>query len=121
MFCGPAVLSKTLHQKSNQFSKSKGTRFFFGKGIFRLPFDFEHRVLMDVFSQRTSRARYHVNYLVLSCLDYWYVQVELEACFSRRIVLNCKIAIITYIVGNTPCVRGSIVMFLDEDSECLPF
>ena len=32
MFCGPAVLSKTLHQKSNQWSNPKGTRFFFGKG-----------------------------------------------------------------------------------------
>jgi len=34
MFCGPAVLSKTLHQKSNQFSNPKGTRFFFGKENF---------------------------------------------------------------------------------------
>jgi len=34
MFCGPAGLSKTLHQKSNQFSNPKGTRFFFGKENF---------------------------------------------------------------------------------------
>jgi len=34
MFCGPAVLSKTLHQKSNQFSNPKGNRFFFGKENF---------------------------------------------------------------------------------------
>ncbi|KAF7986117.1 hypothetical protein HWV62_41557 [Athelia sp. TMB] len=34
MFCGPAVLSKTLHQKSNQWSNPKGTRFFFGKENF---------------------------------------------------------------------------------------
>jgi len=34
MFCGPAALSKTLHQKSNQFSDPKGTRFFFGKENF---------------------------------------------------------------------------------------
>ncbi|KZT35208.1 hypothetical protein SISSUDRAFT_1064674 [Sistotremastrum suecicum HHB10207 ss-3] len=33
-FCGPAVLSKTLHQMSNKYSKPKGTRFFFGKENF---------------------------------------------------------------------------------------
>ena len=31
-FCGPPVLSKTLHQMSNKYSSPKGTRFFFGKG-----------------------------------------------------------------------------------------
>ncbi|KAG6891275.1 hypothetical protein C0995_008527 [Termitomyces sp. Mi166 len=30
-FCGPAALSKTLHQMSNKYSEPKGTRFFFGK------------------------------------------------------------------------------------------
>ncbi|KAJ3499109.1 hypothetical protein NLJ89_g10135 [Agrocybe chaxingu] len=33
-FCGPAVLSKTLHQMSNKYSEPKGTRFFFGKENF---------------------------------------------------------------------------------------
>ncbi|KAF9451093.1 NADPH oxidase isoform 2 [Macrolepiota fuliginosa MF-IS2] len=33
-FCGPAVLSKTLHQMSNKWSDPKGTRFFFGKENF---------------------------------------------------------------------------------------
>jgi hypothetical protein len=32
MFCGPPVLSKQLHEKSNQYSNPKGTRFFYGKG-----------------------------------------------------------------------------------------
>lgn len=32
MFCGPAVLSKSLKQMSNKYSNPKGTRFFFGKG-----------------------------------------------------------------------------------------
>lgn len=31
-FCGPSVLSRTLHQASNKYSQPKGTRFFFGKG-----------------------------------------------------------------------------------------
>ncbi|TDL27846.1 NADPH oxidase [Rickenella mellea] len=36
MFCGPAALSKTLHQKSNKYTNPnpKGTRFFFGKENF---------------------------------------------------------------------------------------
>lgn len=34
MFCGPPSLSKTLEQKSNEFSNPKGTRFFFGKENF---------------------------------------------------------------------------------------
>ncbi|KAL0946286.1 hypothetical protein HGRIS_012536 [Hohenbuehelia grisea] len=33
-FCGPPVLSKTLHQSCNKFSQPKGTRFFFGKENF---------------------------------------------------------------------------------------
>jgi len=33
-FCGPPVLSKTLHQMSNKYSEPKGTRFFFGKENF---------------------------------------------------------------------------------------
>ncbi|GLB39986.1 putative NADPH oxidase [Lyophyllum shimeji] len=33
-FCGPAALSKTLHQMSNRYSQPKGTRFFFGKENF---------------------------------------------------------------------------------------
>jgi NADPH oxidase len=33
-FCGPAVLSKTLHQMSNKYTKPKGTKFFFGKENF---------------------------------------------------------------------------------------
>lgn len=33
-FCGPAVLSKQLHQMSNKYSNPKGTRFFFGKENF---------------------------------------------------------------------------------------
>lgn len=33
-FCGPAVLSRTLHQMSNKHSQPKGTRFFFGKENF---------------------------------------------------------------------------------------
>jgi len=33
-FCGPPILSKQLHQKSNQYSDHKGTRFFFGKENF---------------------------------------------------------------------------------------
>jgi NADPH oxidase 2 len=32
MFCGPKVLSTTLHTMSNKYSSHKGTRFFFGKG-----------------------------------------------------------------------------------------
>lgn len=31
-FCGPAVLSRQLHQMSNKYSTPNGTRFFFGKG-----------------------------------------------------------------------------------------
>lgn len=34
MFCGPPVLSKQLHEKSNQYSNPKGTRFFYGKENF---------------------------------------------------------------------------------------
>jgi NADPH oxidase len=33
-FCGPAVLSKSLHVMSNKYSNPKGTRFFFGKENF---------------------------------------------------------------------------------------
>jgi len=33
-FCGPPVLSKELHLKSNKYSDPKGTRFFFGKENF---------------------------------------------------------------------------------------
>jgi len=33
-FCGPAVLSKQLHQMSNKWSNPNGTRFFFGKENF---------------------------------------------------------------------------------------
>jgi NADPH oxidase 2 len=33
-FCGPAVLSKQLHQMSNKYSDPKSTRFFFGKENF---------------------------------------------------------------------------------------
>jgi NADPH oxidase len=33
-FCGPAVLSRTLHKMSNKYSNPKGTRFFFGKENF---------------------------------------------------------------------------------------
>jgi NADPH oxidase len=33
-FCGPAVLSRTLHVMSNKYSNPKGTRFFFGKENF---------------------------------------------------------------------------------------
>ncbi|KAH9981583.1 NADPH oxidase isoform 2 [Russula compacta] len=33
-FCGPAALSRQLHQMSNKYSTPKGTRFFFGKGAF---------------------------------------------------------------------------------------
>ncbi|KAF8323105.1 NADPH oxidase [Clavulina sp. PMI_390] len=33
-FCGPAVLSKTLHVMSNKYTTPKGTRFFFGKENF---------------------------------------------------------------------------------------
>lgn len=36
-FCGPAVLSKQLHQMSNKYSEPKGTRFFFGKGTYSSP------------------------------------------------------------------------------------
>ncbi len=31
-FCGPAVLSRQLHQMCNRYSTPGGTRFFFGKG-----------------------------------------------------------------------------------------
>jgi len=34
MYCGPGALSKTLHQKSNQWSAPNGTRFFYGKENF---------------------------------------------------------------------------------------
>jgi predicted ferric reductase len=34
MFCGPPVLSKQLHEKSNEYSNPKGTRFFYGKENF---------------------------------------------------------------------------------------
>jgi len=34
MFCGPSVLSKTLHVMSNKYSNPKGTKFFFGKENF---------------------------------------------------------------------------------------
>ncbi|KAF8574915.1 NADPH oxidase B [Ramaria rubella] len=33
-FCGPRVLSKTLHTMSNKYTTPKGTRFFFGKENF---------------------------------------------------------------------------------------
>ncbi|KAI0061220.1 NADPH oxidase [Artomyces pyxidatus] len=33
-FCGPAVLSRTLHQMSNKYSTPNNTRFFFGKENF---------------------------------------------------------------------------------------
>lgn len=33
-FCGPAILSKTLHQMSNKWSDPNSTRFFFGKENF---------------------------------------------------------------------------------------
>jgi len=33
-FCGPSVLSRTLHQMSNKYTTAKGTRFFFGKENF---------------------------------------------------------------------------------------
>jgi NADPH oxidase len=33
-FCGPTVLSRSLHQMSNKYSDPKGTRFFFGKENF---------------------------------------------------------------------------------------
>ncbi|KAH8109128.1 NADPH oxidase isoform 2 [Phellopilus nigrolimitatus] len=33
-FCGPSVLSRTLHTMSNKYSSPKGTRFFFGKENF---------------------------------------------------------------------------------------
>lgn len=33
-FCGPAALSKTLHQMSNKYTTAKGTKFFFGKENF---------------------------------------------------------------------------------------
>ncbi|KAI0049542.1 NADPH oxidase B [Auriscalpium vulgare] len=33
-FCGPAVLSRTLHQMSNKYSTPNSTRFFFGKENF---------------------------------------------------------------------------------------
>jgi len=33
-FCGPAALSKTVHEMSNKWSDPKGTRFFFGKENF---------------------------------------------------------------------------------------
>ncbi|KAH9054219.1 NADPH oxidase [Lactarius vividus] len=33
-FCGPAVLSRQLHQMSNKYSTPNGTRFFFGKENF---------------------------------------------------------------------------------------
>jgi len=33
-FCGPSVLSKTLHLMSNKYTTPKGTRFFFGKENF---------------------------------------------------------------------------------------
>ncbi|KAI9635465.1 ferric reductase NAD binding domain-containing protein [Dioszegia hungarica] len=32
-FCGPPVLSKTLHQMSNKYTTPKGCRFFFGKEV----------------------------------------------------------------------------------------
>ncbi|KAL5514066.1 hypothetical protein ACEPAG_2827 [Sanghuangporus baumii] len=32
-FCGPTVLSRTLHSMSNKYSSPKGTKFFFGKGL----------------------------------------------------------------------------------------
>ncbi|KAF8267727.1 FAD-binding domain-containing protein [Lactarius quietus] len=32
-FCGPAVLSRQLHQMSNKYSTPNGTRFFFGKNF----------------------------------------------------------------------------------------
>jgi NADPH oxidase 2 len=31
-FCGPAVLSKTLHRMSIKYSSARGSRFFYGKG-----------------------------------------------------------------------------------------
>jgi NADPH oxidase 2 len=31
-FCGPAVLSNTLHKMSIKYSSAKGSRFFYGKG-----------------------------------------------------------------------------------------
>ena len=31
-FCGPPVLGKLIHEKSNKYSDPNGTRFFFGKG-----------------------------------------------------------------------------------------
>ncbi|KAI0315860.1 NADPH oxidase isoform 2 [Amylostereum chailletii] len=36
-FCGPAVLSRSLHKMSNKYSTPSGTRFFFGKGACYLP------------------------------------------------------------------------------------
>lgn len=33
-FCGPSVLSRTLHAMSNKYSSPKGTKFFFGKENF---------------------------------------------------------------------------------------
>ena len=32
-FCGPAVLSKTLHHMSMKYSSARGSRFFYGKGM----------------------------------------------------------------------------------------
>ena len=48
-FCGPAVLSRQLHQMSNKYSTPKGTRFFFGKGASEALCCVLHS-LMDFFS-----------------------------------------------------------------------
>ncbi|KXN89716.1 Superoxide-generating NADPH oxidase heavy chain subunit A [Leucoagaricus sp. SymC.cos] len=53
-FCGPAVLSRTLHQMSNKWSDPKGTRFFFGKGTPSLVNGYRQHTHHVAISQKTS-------------------------------------------------------------------
>jgi hypothetical protein len=91
MFCGPPVLSKQLHEKSNEYSNPKGTRFFYGKGEILL--SSVHIIVADI----VCRELLNVYVLVLSsvsvlactavlyhALSSWPHVRRSSYCMSRR-------------------------------------
>lgn len=65
-FCGPSVLSRTLHQMSNKYSKPNGTRFFFGKGECSLLLK---RSGINVFISFVQRTSERVCFVSVSCFQ----------------------------------------------------
>ena len=92
-FCGPAVLSKQLHQMCNKYSNpgAGGTRFFFGKGMFSRAV-FDARSLMSLFPPRLPRELLRCRSCM--CIVLWVG--SLSIVFTRWFTLNISVSTVSF-------------------------